>query len=45
MFRELDFDGMGIAKAICPCPVGYPVDKRVGNVRNNDASLIEPLPA
>jgi putative SOS response-associated peptidase YedK len=23
----------------------YPVDKRVGNVRNNDASLIEPLPA
>jgi len=43
---DLDTDPAGVLK---PCPSdwleAYPVDKRVGNVRNNDASLIEPLPA
>ncbi len=41
---DLDVDTTDVLK---PCPSGwleaYPVDKRVGNVRNNDAGLIEPL--
>ena len=43
---DLDADITGVLK---PCPAdwleAYPVDKRVGNVRNNDAGLIEPLSA
>jgi putative SOS response-associated peptidase YedK len=43
---DLDVDTAGVLK---PCPSewleAYPVDKRVGNVRNNDARMIEPLPA
>jgi putative SOS response-associated peptidase YedK len=42
---DLDADPGDVLK---PCPTDwletYPVDKRVGNVRNNDAGLIEPLP-
>jgi putative SOS response-associated peptidase YedK len=42
---DLDADPADVLK---PCPANwleaYPVDKRVGNVRNNDAKLIEPLP-
>jgi putative SOS response-associated peptidase YedK len=41
---DLDADPADVLK---PCPANwleaYPVDKRVGNVRNNDAALIEPL--
>ena len=41
---DLDTDASEFLK---PCPSDwletYPVDKRVGNVRNNEASLIEPL--
>ncbi|MDH3665252.1 MAG: SOS response-associated peptidase [Alphaproteobacteria bacterium] len=43
---DLDADTADVLK---PCPserlAAYAVDERVGNVRNNDASLIEPLPA
>jgi len=43
---DLDADTTDVVK---PCPSewleAYPVDKRAGNVRNNDASLIEPLSA
>ena len=44
--RWLDLDA-DPAEVLKPCPSdwleAYPVDKRVGNVRNNDAGLIEPL--
>ena len=44
--RWLDLDA-DPAKVLKPCPAdwleAFPVDKRVGNVRNNDAALIEPL--
>jgi putative SOS response-associated peptidase YedK len=44
--RWLDLDA-DPAEALKPCPsewlASYPVDKRVGNVRNNDADLIEAL--
>ncbi|MGI9433461.1 MAG: SOS response-associated peptidase, partial [Geminicoccaceae bacterium] len=44
--RWLDLDA-DPAEALKPCPSDwlehYPVDKRVGNVRNNDAELIIPL--
>jgi len=44
--RWLDLDA-DPAKVLRSCPSDwlemYPVDKRVGNVRNNDAALIEPL--
>ena len=44
--RWLDLDAEP-ADVLKPCPAdwleAYPVDKRVGNVRNNDASLIEPV--
>jgi putative SOS response-associated peptidase YedK len=43
--RWLDLDA-DPAEVLQPCPsdwlAAYPVDKRVGNVRNNDASLVEP---
>ena len=43
--RWLDLDA-DPAEVLQPCPSdwleAYPVDKRVGNVRNNDAGLIEP---
>jgi putative SOS response-associated peptidase YedK len=41
---DLDADPSAVLK---PCPAdwleAYPVDKRVGNIRNNDPRLIEPL--
>lgn len=41
---DLDADPVDVLK---PCPAdlleAFPVDKRVGNVRNNDADLIKPL--
>ncbi|MEM9626471.1 MAG: SOS response-associated peptidase family protein [Pseudomonadota bacterium] len=44
--RWLDLDA-DPAEVLRPCPPerleAFPVDKRVGNVRNNDAELIEPL--
>ena len=44
--RWLDLDA-DPAEVLQPCPSdwleAYPVDKRVGNVRNNDAELIEPI--
>ena len=44
--RWLDLDA-DPAEVLKPCPSGwlesYRVDKRVGNVRNNDSGLIEPL--
>jgi len=44
--RWLDHDA-DPGDVLKPCPSAwleaYPVDKRVGNVRNNDAGLIEPL--
>lgn len=44
--RWLDLDA-DPAEVLRPCPSewleAYPVDKRVGNVRNNDAALIEPV--
>ena len=46
--RWLDLDA-DITDVLRPCPSdwleAYPVDQRVGNVRNNDARLIEPLSA
>ena len=46
--RWLDLDA-DPAEVLKPCPSdwleAFPVDKRVGNVRNNDAGLIEPLEA
>ena len=46
--RWLDLDA-DTTEVLRPFPSdwleAYPVDKRVGNVRNNDASLIEPLSA
>lgn len=44
--RWLDLDA-DPAEVLKPCPSdwleSYPVDKRVENVRNNDAELIKPL--
>ena len=44
--RWLDLDA-DPADVLMPCPANwleaYPVDKRVGNVRNNDSGLTEPL--
>lgn len=44
--RWLDLDA-DPAEVLKPCPSdwleAYPVDKRVGNMRNNDAVLIEPI--
>ena len=43
---DLDIDPGELLK---PCPSdwleAYPVDPRIGNVRNNDAGLLEPLSA
>jgi putative SOS response-associated peptidase YedK len=41
--RSLDLMRWGLAPYFCEDMVAWPVDQRVGNVKNNDPLLIEPV--